>query len=131
MSQAASQSLADLQVAEFLAKHEGAEASSIQAGCWVIHVPAVPLDTTIWCKSHTRVVFVVPGAFPVQPPDCFWADADLLFRDGREPTNSNTQNPCPNYGTMRWFSYHTQAWDVRCTVETYFHLIQGRLIDPR
>lgn len=125
------QSVADTQVANFLKNHPNAQGQRLSDGSWVLRIADVPLSSDVWAKSSTAVAFVVPAAFPVQRPDCFWADADLRFAGGRCPTNTGANNPCPYFGAMLWFSYHPQAWDVRDTVETYFHLIQGRLLDPR
>jgi hypothetical protein len=91
----------------------------------------VILDPAFWSKNESAIAFIVPAAFPVQHPDCFWTDADLRLKNGQLPSNSRQQPPHPVHPGMLWFSYHPSKWDVRDTVETYFHLTQGRLLDPR
>ncbi len=118
-------------VAVFTARHPNATVIRIADGSWGIRVPDVPIDPAIWSKSSAFVAFVLPAGYPIQRPDCFWADIDLRLRGGQVPANTNVQNPHPTFGAMLWFSYHPQSWDVRDTAETYFHLIQGRLADGR
>ncbi|MBV9719231.1 MAG: hypothetical protein JOZ77_07920 [Candidatus Eremiobacteraeota bacterium] len=101
----------------------------LQNGDFSVCVPGVAL--TGWSKPQSAVAFVVPAGFPVQRPDCFWTDGDLTLQSGAAPANSQMSQPHPVHPGMRWFSYHPNIWDVRDTVETYWHLIQGRLLQAR
>jgi hypothetical protein len=124
-------SLVEKCVADFQRRHPSAEVQTLSGGGFGIRVPDAVLDPAIWSKDQSAVAFVVPSAFPVQRPDCFWTDPDLRLKSGQLPANSGMGSQHPIYPGMLWFSYHPVAWDVRDTVETYWHLIQGRLLEPR
>ena len=129
MDKTASRSLAEKNVDDFLVKHPDAEVHRLPNGDFSIRMSAAVL--TGWSKEQTSVAFIVPAAFPVQRPDCFWTDGDLMLQGGQPPANSQMNPPHPVHPGMRWFSYHPNVWDVRDTVETYWHLIQGRLLQNR
>lgn len=131
MNGSAASAPVDDAVNAFTTRRPNAVVLQIADGSWGIQVPDVPIDAELWTKASTSVAFILPAAYPIQRPDCFWADLDLRLRNGQLPANANIQNPHPAFGPMLWFSYHPQSWDIRCTVETYFHLIQGRLADGR
>lgn len=128
MIPAGAQRLVDRRVEEFLLKRESS-AERQADGSWAVVVPGVPLSNA-WSKPSCTIAFIVPAAFPVQRPDCFWADADLRLRNGAMPSNAGPGPVCV-FSPMLWFSYHPQAWDIRDTVETYFHLVQSRLAQGR
>lgn len=122
-------SLAEKSANDFVAKHPEAEVHRLPNGDFSIRMPEFAL--VAWSKAQTSVAWIVPAAFPVQRPDCFWTDGDLTLLGGGEPANSRLSPPHPVHPGMRWFSYHPNVWDVRDTVETYWHLIQGRLLQAR
>jgi hypothetical protein len=122
-------SLVERSVDDFIARHPDAEAQRLPDGSYSIRLTDVPLIG--WSKMGCAIAWVVPAAFPLQRPDCFWTDGDLLLASGACPANSQVGPQHPLHPGMRWFSYHPNAWDIRDTVETYWHLIQGRLLQAR
>jgi hypothetical protein len=121
---------AEQSIAHFVARHPTAEVQRLQNG-FSVRVPDASVDASAWSKPLCAVAFVIPGGFPALRPDCFWTDGDLRLRNGQMPANSGFGTQHPLYTGMLWFSYHPKVWDVRDTVETYWHLIQGRLLEPR
>jgi|ERR1700676_1007969 len=125
----AARSAAEVAVEAFAARHTGATSSPIAGGSFSVTVPGVALAPG-WSKATTTIGFIVPTGFPMQRPDCFWADADLRLASGAMPSNTSF-NAAFGFTGWLWFSYHPQDWDVRCSLETYFHLIQARLAEAR
>ncbi len=100
-------------------------------GAILVTLPAVPLGTG-WSQTATAVRFLVPVGYPMARPDCFWADQSLRLANGALPQASNVQ-PIPESGeTGLWFSWHVAHWDPnRDSLQTYVHVIQSRLKEPR
>jgi hypothetical protein len=124
-------SIVDMSVEAFALKHSNAVVSCMPNMDWSVLMQDAILDEAVWAKPLTNIAFVVPARFPLQHPDCFWTDADLRLKNGALPCNANMGSPHPMYPGMLWFSYHPQAWSASDTVETYWHLIQGRLLAGR
>jgi len=83
-----------------------------------------------WNKSHTRVKFVLPVAFPSAQPDCFFADLDLRLADGNMPMNSGIQE-LDGINSL-WFSWHLSTWSPATdNTATYLRFIDRRLRDVR
>lgn len=116
---------------DFVARHPGAVVKAIANGGYSVRLDEVPLDAAGWSKATCSIAFLIPAGFPVQRPDCFWADADLRLRSGGMPSNSGFGAQHPFYPGLLWFSYHPTVWNIRDTVETYWHLIQSRLLQAR
>lgn len=97
-----------------------------------IQAVAVEIENIVlppgWSKTTTMVRFLVAHAYPVAPPDCFWADADLTLSGNRTPQNTG-RNPMP--GTtepLLWFSWHVQQWDPnRHRLDSFYQAIRDRL----
>lgn len=130
MNHVLTETVADIRVREFLHENQDGRATRLPDGSWVIRVENVVLDNTVWSKPSTFIGFIVPAQFPIARPDCFVADYDLVHKDGSQPANAAV-NDQPNFGTVLWFSYHPQFWDVRSTIHTYLRVIMQRLADPR
>lgn len=130
MMQSAPGTITDLRVQEFLARNKTAVAERLPDGSWIVRVAGVALNESIWSKPSAEVAFLVPVGFPNARPDCFVCDQDLRHKDGSLPANAQALVQ-PHFGTVLWFSYHPQAWDIRSTIDTYLRLILRRLADPR
>ena len=99
-------------------------------GGLVLVVPDFPLVG--WSRPATTIRFVVPPAFPIANPDCFFADPDLRLADNRVPQSTAFQ-PLPGTSApLLWFSWHTQTWNPnRDSLATYMRVIQNRLLELR
>ncbi len=86
-----------------------------------------------WTRQTITLRFLAPNGFPVAPPDCFWADADLMLAGNRTPQNTALQPLPPPPGEaaglpLRWFSWHVQGWDPnRGSLIGYVQAILQRL----
>lgn len=83
-----------------------------------------------WNKDRTRVMFVLPVAFPSAQPDCFFADLDLRLSDGNMPMNSGIQDL--DGVSYLWFSWHLSTWAPSIDdTATYLRFVERRLRDVR
>jgi hypothetical protein len=104
-----------------------ATSKDIGEGRFLITVPGIRLPSG-WNSNVVEVCFVVPQAYPLANPDCFFADEGLRLRGGGMPKNSALQSQPYLPGQRMWFSWHFQGWNAnRDSLFTYVKLIQDRL----
>lgn len=83
-----------------------------------------------WNRTHARVRFVLPVAFPAAQPDCFFADLDLRLANGAMPQNSGVQQL--EGENLLWFSWHLSTWSPSAdNTNTYLRFVERRLRDVR
>lgn len=83
-----------------------------------------------WNRTHARIRFVRPVAYPSAQPDCFFADLDLRLADGNMPMNSGIQQL--DGEDLVWFSWHLSSWSPTSdNTATYLRFIDRRLRDAR
>jgi hypothetical protein len=86
-------------------RYPSASIAPLPSGSALVTIPEVPLPNG-WSAINTTIRFLVPVGYPGPPPDCFWADRDLLLATGAQPQASNvTVIPETNIAG-RWFSWH-------------------------
>lgn len=116
------------QVAALRERYPTADVRPLPDGGTLISIPAFDLPVG-WNRLRSTIWFIAPVGYPVSPPDCFWADAELALASGAEPSSSNVTNPMPMVdGTFRWFSWHVQNWSPsHGTLLMFVRLIEQRL----
>jgi len=100
-------------------------------GRFLVHMPRLALPPGKWSKKETDVWFLVPVGYPQAPPDCFWAESDLVLASGAPP-QSTQQQPAPDGQQRLWFSWHAQNWHPsRDTLSSWIHMLRRRFEEGR
>ncbi|MES2523233.1 MAG: E2/UBC family protein [Gemmatimonadota bacterium] len=127
MSVAAAMGLIEAQLDALATVFPGASAAARPDGTVLVTIPTIPLSAA-WSVRTTAVQFLVPVAYPMAQPDCFWAAPDLRLVPGTMPMNTNL-TPIPGESAPQlWFSWHVARWNpVTDTLLTFARVIQARL----
>jgi hypothetical protein len=105
------------------ASYPDADLENLSDGTFLVVVP-VHLPPG-WSASATTVRFVVPGAYPASPPDCFFGDQSLRLANGTLPANSAHQ--VFHGAQFLWFSWHVSNWHPnRNDIASFVRFIERR-----
>lgn len=109
----------------------GVTHAALSTKAMLVTVPDEPLPPG-WSLKATSVKFLVPVAYPMARPDCFWADTNLRLANRALPQASRVQQIPGTAQTALWFSWHVQHWDPnRDTLCTFLQVIRTRLKDAK
>ena len=75
---------------------------------WVM-IPDFPLPDG-YNRQTTKLLFLIPNAYPHTAPDCFYVEIGLRLSNGNLPSNYNEEMNVPVGGPWGYFSWHPEIW---------------------
>jgi hypothetical protein len=82
---------------------------------WVM-IPNFPLPEG-WNRRQTKLLFLIPPAYPHAPPDNFYAESGLKLSNGNPALNYNEGDGVPIGGAWGCFSWHAEKWRPSDNIE--------------
>lgn len=61
-------------------------------------------------RVSTKLLFLIPAAYPHAAPDCFYVEPGLRLSNGNMPANYNEEMSVPVEGRWGYFSWHAETW---------------------
>lgn len=88
---------------------------------WVL-IPEYLLPEGRFNKETSKLLFLVPTAYPNAGPDNFFVDGNLRLAGGASPPafnqgSNSSSGAAPVPGDWGWFSWHPQDWRPAAKVE--------------
>ncbi|OGX19585.1 MAG: hypothetical protein A3K83_03475 [Omnitrophica WOR_2 bacterium RBG_13_44_8b] len=74
-------------------------------------------------RTSTKLLFLIPSAYPHTSPDCFYVEKGLRLNNGNMPSNYNEHMDVPLGGEWGYFSWHQEVWQSADQIENGDNLL--------